>query len=298
MPVAPPRPKGPPLNALRAFEAAARLGGFANAAEELCVTPGAISQHIRALEDWAGTPLFARRSQGVHLTRAGAALLPQFSRAFDEIGLAVRELRAAASAPTVHIAVLPSIAQLWLAPRLPAIRTALPGVKLSISALETPPNLAREIFDLSLFLRPDEARASCKVLAHDALLPVCAPPLARSITAPGDPATQTLLHDASWAGDWTQWAQMSGADLPHADQGPRYTLYALALAEAIAGAGVLMGHRLLVQGAMARGDLVAPLPGEVQTGQALVLELPPAPSRAVRQVADLLTKGAMVRGSK
>ncbi|MEB8386245.1 LysR family transcriptional regulator [Rhodobacteraceae bacterium KMM 6894] len=290
MPVAPPRPKGPPLNALRAFEAAARLGGFANAAEELCVTPGAISQHIRALEDWAGTPLFARRSQGVHLTRAGATLLPQFTHAFDEIGLAVRALRAAAPAPTVHIAVLPSIAQLWLGPRLPAIRAALPGVKLSISALEGPPNLAREIFDLSLFLRPAEAQAGLKVLDLDALLPVCAPHLADSITAPGDLSAQVLLHDASWAGDWARWAHATGADLPYPDEGPRYTLYALALAEAMAGAGVLMGHSLLVQGALARGDLIAPLQGEVQTGQALVLELPPAPSRAVRQVADLLAK--------
>ena len=68
MPVSPPRPKGPPLNALRAYEAAARLGGFAAAAEELCVTPGAISQHIKTLEDWAGAPLFLRRSHGVRLT--------------------------------------------------------------------------------------------------------------------------------------------------------------------------------------------------------------------------------------
>ena len=68
MSVSPPRPKGPPLNALRAFEAAARLGGFANAADELCVTPGAVSQHIKALEDWIGADLFERRSQGVRLS--------------------------------------------------------------------------------------------------------------------------------------------------------------------------------------------------------------------------------------
>ena len=83
MSVSPPRPKGPPLNALRAFEAAARLGGFALAAEELSVTPGAVSQHIRALEDWAGVALFERRAQGVRLTPEGAALAPRFARAFD-----------------------------------------------------------------------------------------------------------------------------------------------------------------------------------------------------------------------
>lgn len=291
MPVAPPRPKGPPLNALRAFEAAARLGGFANAAEELCVTPGAISQHIRTLEGWAGTALFERRSQGVALTRAGAQLVPQFTRAFDQMGLAVRALRAAAPAPVVHIGVLPSIAQLWLAPRLPAIRAAMPGVKLSVSALESPPNLAREIFDLSLFIRAPEALPGQRVLAQDALLPVCAPDLAGALKTPGDLAAQTLLHDASWAGDWAQWASATGTALPHPEEGPRYTLYAIALAEAIAGAGVLMGHAPLVAAALARGDLAAPIKETVPTGQALVLEMSAAPSRGVRQVADLLSEG-------
>ena len=85
MPVSPPHPKGPPLNALRAFEAAARLGGFKAAAEELCVTPGAISQHIKSLEEWAGATLFERRSQGVVLTALGMKLGKEFSQAFDSM---------------------------------------------------------------------------------------------------------------------------------------------------------------------------------------------------------------------
>lgn len=93
MAISPPRPKGPPLNALRAFEAAARLGGFAAAADELCVTSGAIAQHIKSLESWAGADLFERRSQGVRLTALGSAVAAQFSAAFDGLGEAVHSLR-------------------------------------------------------------------------------------------------------------------------------------------------------------------------------------------------------------
>lgn len=272
MTVAPPRPKGPPLNALRAFEAAARLGGFANAAEELCVSPGAVSQHVRGLEEWLGAELFERRSQGVRLTALGRAALPGLEAAFDAMGAAVHGLRAGARQGTLHVAALPSVAQLWLSPRLPAVRAALPGLRLSVSALETPPNLAREIFDLSLFIRPPGGAAGERVLAPDLIGPVCAPQIAARLRAPADLAGETLLHDALWSGDWAFWAAEAapGVDLP--EGGPRYSLYAIALEEARHGAGVLMGHQSLVQGALDEGSLVAPFGLGVPTGKALVLE--------------------------
>ncbi|UXX83342.1 LysR family transcriptional regulator [Roseovarius pelagicus] len=274
MSVSPPRPKGPPLNALRAFEAAARLGGFAAAAEELSVTPGAISQHIRSLEDWTGALLFERRSQGVRLTAAGAALLPGFTDAFNQMGQAVRALRALGNMRTLHIAVLPSVAQLWLAPRLPALRAALPGARISISALEMPPNLDREMFDLSLFLREPTGTQQEDILADDWILPVCCPTLAAGIAEPSDLTGHTLLHDAIWAGDWAHWTQAVGCELPDGEDGPQFSLYALAMAEAQSGAGVLMGHEVLVSRALEHGELVAPLPNRVSTGKALVLEQP------------------------
>ena len=188
MSVNPPRPKGPPLNALRAFEAAARLGGFANAAEELCVSPGAISQHIKTLEDWLGAPLFTRRSQGVKLSEFGASVAPSLYAAFDAMGEAVHQMRALSAHQTVHIAALPSVAQLWLSPRLPAIRAALPEVSISVSALETPPNLAREMFDLSLFLRAPTGAPHEVILADDLIYPVCTPALAATPAAVFGPA--------------------------------------------------------------------------------------------------------------
>jgi len=275
MPVAPPRPKGPPLNALRAFEAAARLGGFALAADELCVTPGAVSQHIKTLEDWAGTPLFQRRSQGVRLTTAGANLLPAFTAAFDQLGEATRALRAQAPSPAIQIAALPSVAQLWLAPRLAGLRALRPKARVSVTALETPPNLARDMFDLSLFITTPQNGPGDHILAQDIIFPVCTPDLAAKITSPADLAGQTVLVDAAWPDDWHIWARAVGLNLPDLESGPSFSLYAMALEEARAGAGLLMAHDCLVHSALADGSLVCPFDLRVPTGNALVLQAAP-----------------------
>ncbi|QYX57342.1 LysR family transcriptional regulator [Roseovarius sp. SCSIO 43702] len=289
MSVSPPRPKGPPLNALRAFEAAARLGGFAAAAEELNVTPGAISQHIKAIEDWAGTPLFERRAQGVRLTRSGAALAPDFTAGFDRIGAAVRALRALRPDPVIQIAALPSVAQLWLGPRLPALRAALPDLRISVTALEQPPNLRRDMFDLSLFIRAPRDGSGLHVLAHDALVPVAAPDVARDIHAPSDLAGAVRLHDATWCGDWERWAAGADVTLEDAERGPRYSLYAMAVDEAVAGAGILMGHRVLLGSALAEGRLVAVSERDVPTGAALVLEWA-EPTDDAKRVIEVMKK--------
>ncbi|EFO33384.1 HTH-type transcriptional regulator TrpI [Roseibium sp. TrichSKD4] len=126
MAVAPPRPKGPPLNALRAFEAAARLGSFSLAALELNVSPGAVAQHVKAIELWAGASLFERHAQGVRLNQIGERVLPDFEAAFDLLADASRKLRLAAAPSEIRIAALPSVAQLWLSPRLPKIRRVIP----------------------------------------------------------------------------------------------------------------------------------------------------------------------------
>lgn len=272
MPVSPPRPKGPPLNALRAFESAARLGGFTQAAEELCVTPGAVSQHIKALEGWAGTALFERRSHGVRLTAAGAALAPEFTAAFDRMGEAVRALQGQSPERSVHIAALPSLAQLWLSPRLPGLRRAFPDVRFSVTALERPPNLMREMFDWSLFIEEPTGEAGEFVLEPDEVFPVCAPELATRMAGPEDLLRQDLLTDESWSSDWPLWAAAAGLSFVSAPRGHRFSLYALALEEARSGAGVLIGHGCLVRGALADGSLVAPFDLRVSTGRALVLK--------------------------
>jgi LysR family glycine cleavage system transcriptional activator len=287
------RAKGPHLNALRAFEAAARHENFAAAALELNVTSGAISQHIRTLEDWVGAPLFTRHAQGVRLTDAGRTLAPVFAEAFDGLDRAVRALRAMRPAREIHIAALPSVAQMWLAPRLSAIRSELGDIRLSVTAMQTPPNLKRELFDLSIFIREPAQAASGAILAADRIYPVCAPFLAGKIGSPQDLGDVPLLFDQTWEGDWELWLASCNVGLPARPQGPTYSLYGLAIEEAKAGAGVLIGHDCLVQKAIEDGQLVRLFDMDCPTGKALILEGSPdaAERPEIRATVEILGRG-------
>ena len=284
MSVVPPRPKGPPLNALRAFEAAARLNSFSRAADELCVTAGAIAQHVKALEGWAGAPLFDRHAQGVRLTPLGRAVAPGLGDAFDSLADAAHLLRRIAAPDEIRIAALPSVAQLWLSPRLPAIRRASPGLSISVTAMERPPNLMREPFDLAIFFGAEQTVGKSEgtetlVLTEDSLFPVCAPEIATRLTTPRDLSGETLLHDATWRDDWAIWLAAEKLSGTAAASGPAYSLYSLAVEEAIHGAGVLIGHAPLVAPALASGALVAPFARRVATSAPLVATLrEPAPA--------------------
>ena len=287
MPVSPPRPKDLPLTALRAFEAAARLNSFAAAAQELGVTPGAVTAHVKQLEATLGAPLFTRSPRGVRLTTLGQQSLPAFTQAFDALGQAVGDLRAAAAPRTVHIATLPAIAQLWLSPRLPALRAAAPDITVSITALETPPNLKRSPYDLSLFF--DETPQGR--LTADTIFPVCAPSLASRLHTPQDIVRHPCLSDATWADDWQLWAQTL-PDPPPFPQGPTFSLYALAVEECVNGAGLLIGHETLVANHLNDGRLVAPFPQRLTLPRGLRLwsDRPLRPGTAARFVADWLRR--------
>ncbi|MBC2834743.1 LysR family transcriptional regulator [Paragemmobacter straminiformis] len=284
MPVTPPRPKDLPLTALRAFEAAARLGSFALAAAELGVTAGAITAHVKALEATLGAALFQRTPRGVRLTPLGQTVLPAFTDAFDALGQAVQSLRSAAAPRTVHIATLPAIAQLWLSPRLPALRAAAPDIQISITALESPPNLKRTPYDLSLFYGPEPDGA----ISHDIIFPVCAPAIAARLSGPADLARIPCLSDAVWSDDWALWLAAAGANITA--RGPVFSLYALAVEETVNGAGALIGHGDLISGHLARGTLVAPFPERLALPRYLRLwsERPLAAGSAARRTADWL----------
>ncbi|MDZ7907044.1 MAG: LysR family transcriptional regulator [Gemmobacter sp.] len=273
------------MTALRAFEAAARLGGFAAAATELGVTPGAVTAHVKALEDRLGAALFDRTAKGVRLTGLGARVLPEFTAAFDALGLAVHHLRAEAAPRVVHIATLPALAQLWLSPRMPGLRAKMPGVEISITAMESPPNLKRAPYDLSLFYGDHG-----QWVAQDDLFPVCAPALAARIASPADLHQLPCVIDSAWRGDWALWAAQALPGQAFTPRGPVFSLYALAVEEAANGAGVLMAHGTLVAGHLARGTLVAPLPQRVALPQPLRLwsARPLRPGQPTEQVARAL----------
>lgn len=268
MSLSPPRPHPAPLNALRAFEAAHRLGGFKAAAEELSVSPGAVAAHVKTLEALIGASLFHRHAQGVTPTPLADSVAAEFGAAFDQLGAAMQRLRRAAAPDEIRIAALPAIAQLWLSPRLPVLREAAAGAAISVTALERPPDLKREAFDLAIFF--DAAPGAALVLdgpANEAL-PVCAPSLAVMLTHEADLAAVPRISDAMWSDDWRRWAP----DLPP-PEGPVFSLYALAVEEAANGAGVLIGRLPLVERRLASGDLVAPFARRADFGGGLRLSL-------------------------
>lgn len=287
MPVAPPFPKMPSLNALRAFEAAARLGGFTSAADELSVTPGAVAAQIKSLEDELGARLFERHAKGVRLTPLGQRVLPGFIAAFDGLGEAVRNLRREAAPRKIHIAALPALAQLWLGPRLPDLRERLESVDISVTALEHPPNLKRVPFDLCLFYS-DKLPGKGTQLPPDRILPVCTPDLAQRLNKPEDLQEEICLSDTTWSHDWHIWMNAALPDRDFVPRGPVFSLYAIAVQEALNGAGVLMAHQALVQPYLDAGELVTPFDTVVTLPEAISLWVL-AGARQDKTVSELIS---------
>ena len=286
MTIKPNRPKGPPLNALRAFEAAARLESFIAAADELCVTPGAVSQHIKTVEAWAGEALFRRNPHGVSLTQKGRAVASDLTQAFDILAAATQNLRNIGPNPDIHIAALPSVAQLWLPRRLGLLRKMRPDLNFSVTAMETPPSLQRELFDMAIFFTDDDGHSDQIKLAEDTIYPVAGPDLADAVNF----ETVPLLHDQTWNQDWAMWSDATQISAGDTKRGARFSLYGLAVEEAKAGAGALMGHHVLVADAIKAGQLHRLSDASCSTGQSLVIQLPdPAHRRAVvEDIAQLL----------
>lgn len=279
MSVAPPRPRLPSLNAVRAFEAAARHGGFARAADELSVSPGAITQQIKLLEDWVGADLFTRQPQGVVLSPLGEEARPRLTQIFDDLSRVTLDLKAAAQPETLHIAALPSIAQLWLLPRMPHLRAAFPASHLSITALERPPNLTREDYDIAIFMGATQTGI---VLEEDMLQPVCAPSYSAQLSDP------TVLHDSVWAQDWQTWSAATGHNI-RATREAHFSLYAIAVEEARQGAGVLIGHVPLIRSALKDGTLIPAFGPAIPTGNAITADVRSGPkAKFARRVLDML----------
>jgi LysR family glycine cleavage system transcriptional activator len=169
------------------------------------------------------------------------------------LGEAVQLLRTRAAPKQLRIAALPSVAQLWLSPRLPAIRSKAHDITISITAMEWPPNFKREAFDLSIFFEDLPGDPDALEICRDEIFPVCAPELAAGLKMPSDLSTLTCLQDAAWSDDWERWLSHACPGQAIDPRGPVFSLYSLALEEAKNGAGVLMGHRPLVQAELSSG---------------------------------------------
>jgi DNA-binding transcriptional LysR family regulator len=149
---------------------------------------------------------------------------------------------------------------------------------ISITALDRAPNLLREPYDLSLFFSAKNQPGHCKELCRDKIFPVCAPSMASRLKRPSDLRGQLFLHDARWINDWQSWLNQVAPGHGIDTTGPSFSLYSLAQQEAENGAGILIGHEILVQDSLRKGSLVAPFGDALEIDQALICATP-APVR-------------------
>ena len=256
------RSRLPPLNAIKAFEAAARLGSFTRAAEELNVTHGAVSRQIRLLEDWLGTRLFVRTSRNAVPTQAGTELLVEAGPTLDR--LAAVCLRVQNREPTrgqLHVSALPTFAMRWLIPRMPDFQRHHPGVDLQIVTASTPAEQFRMDVDAVISgPSPQPGWLGSRFLA-ETYLPLLSPGLIKEhpLRAPADLGQHTLLHAATRREMWPRWLAAAGiADLRPA-RSQVFEHFYFAIQAAIEGLGVVMGPLALVGDELGEGRLVAPI---------------------------------------
>jgi LysR family glycine cleavage system transcriptional activator len=262
-----PRRSLPPLNAVRAFEAAARLGSFKEAAAELSVTHSAVSQQVRLLEQWLGTPALFRRSvRRVVLTPAGAALLAEFGPALDRIAAAVQQHRARRSEmpmAMLRVNALATFSLRWLLPRMNAFRAEHPDIEVRFTTSNDPVDALPEPFDVIIRGGPDAFHGfSSRVLLAERRLPVCSPALLQRMPLHdiADLAQHTLLHVTSMPRLWRDWLAHAGQSALAPAAALSFDHFYLTLQAALDGLGVAMGPTTLIADDLAAGRLVTPFP--------------------------------------
>jgi DNA-binding transcriptional LysR family regulator len=275
----------PPLQLLAAFEAAARHLSFTQAAAERFITQSAMSRQIRALEDDLGVALFERRHRALALTEDGQRLLAACTTALNTLRTAVRSVREPHQRQVLSLTTTPGFASLWLIPRLTGFTRAHPGIDVRLDATLGNRNLATEGFDLAVRYSPVGAPGGRR-LFDEAMVPVCSPRLVCELDlplqAPADLARHTLLHlvmDGDSGGmpaEWEPWLTAWGlADLRPAAR-LSFSSYSEAIAAAVAGQGVALGRRPLVDALLAGGQLVTPFDADVASARAYQLIVDPA----------------------
>jgi LysR family glycine cleavage system transcriptional activator len=277
----------PPLNAVRAFEAAARHESFHAAADELAVTPGAVAQHVKSLEAWLRLPLFRRLpSRGVVLTQAGQRYAATVSGLLDDLAEATRRLVAQDNVHVLTVSTIHSFAAQWLIPRLASFRTEEPGLDVRVVASNSLTDFDREEVDLAIrYGRGGYHDLTAELLLEESYFPVCSPALTREgphpLREPADLAYHTLLHEDAGAllpsvVGWPEWLAVAGVTGVDPRRGPRFTHTFLALQAAAGGQGVAMATSVLIGDDLANGRLVRPFGPDVPSPFNYYLVCPPA----------------------
>lgn len=278
--------KLPPLNALRAFEAAARHLSFTRAADELCVTLGAISRHVSILEDHVGTKLFIRSVRQVQLTPAAERFYFAIREAFAIMNDAAGQLHEQTRTDPLRISSLPTFASRWLMPRLHRFNQLHPDIMINLEVSADSINFDRTRIDLSVEASASEmANMSSDKLLDVELIPICGPRLANGMPPPTDPAELSkypLLHSAIRPDFWPHWAQEVGVgDLSQAPSS-YFPTSALVYQATKEGLGIGLGVRAFIAHDLASKEIITPLPQIVRYPAAYFLNVPLAKLRQPR----------------
>ncbi|NRB05652.1 MAG: transcriptional regulator GcvA [Rhodobacteraceae bacterium] len=253
----------PPLTALRAFDAAARHMSFAKAADELNVTPAALSFQIKTLEEHLGAPLFHRMNRAVALTEAGQTLAPSAADGFQMLAAGWQAALRSLDNQSLTVTAGPAFTAKWLAPRLYEFAQGHPEIELRFSAALRQMDFDRDAIDVAVRFGygPDEGVWSLP-LAEEWVSPVMLPDLAEKYPTPESLTEAPLIFDDSISflkpsADWATWFKAVGMDFAPT-HGPRFSQADHAIDAALAGVGVVLGRRALIVKDIADGRLVAP----------------------------------------
>lgn len=276
----------PPLNALKAFEATARHLSFTRAAEELHVTPAALSHQIKGLEDFLAVKLFVRRTRSIELTDAGRLMYPGLHAGFLQIRQAVNSLERLRNDRVLVISAPPGFTAKWLAPRLYRFMTREPEIDARVSSTFSLVDFAADGVDVAVRNVATNGERDPE-LVYDVLLPlvvqpVLSPRLAAQVgplTAPADLKRVNLIHDDSLMGrsripTWEDWFRAAGVDGVDLSRGLRFSSADHAIDATVEGAGVLLAYTMLAHDDLRTGRLIAPFPLALGTKRAFHIVYP------------------------
>jgi LysR family glycine cleavage system transcriptional activator len=275
------RPRLPPLNSLKAFEAAARHESFTRAAEELCVTQGAVSQQVKALEAGLGIKLFNRERQRLIITEAGRDYLTVVRDALDRIAVGTERLLQRQNAGVLTVSTSPDFAAKWLVHRLGHFADAHPEIDLRVSATLQHVDFAREEVDLAVRHGDGNWPGLDPVqLSGEQLFAVCSPKLLsgrRRLGKPADLLKFPLLHLDNRE-DWKRWLRAVGVDDAEVTHGPVLNRVSMVIDAAINGQGVALARTTLAAWDLLNGRLVRPFPDSLPLSKTYWIVCPKATS--------------------
>ena len=270
----------PALNALKAFEAAARHESFTSAARELCVTQGAVSHQVKALEQQLGLKLFNRERQRLVITESGRQYLGVVRDAFDRIAVGTEQLLQRQSSGVLTVSTSPDFAAKWLVNRLGRFAEANPSIDLRISATLHHVDFTRE--DVDLAVRHGDGNwpgLDAVRLSPEQLFAVCSPKLlaGRRLTKPADVLKFPLLHLDDWKA-WGRWLEAAGADGADVARGPALNRASMLIDAAVDGQGVALARTTLAAWDLINGRLVRPFPLTLRLSKTYWIVCPKATS--------------------